>query len=187
MIGRQGIAEAERPRPRERSGLWQAARDRQLWKSCAIRTRGTRRSSPTPGNTHPRFRPVFWLAVILFRHLPARNVAQWRLAGVVRLTAAGAAPECPFPEGEWRHRLPVSPSPRPRGRAPQTVGFYTCRSGGGKRPGPECPGPELSRGRSAGRQRGCEQSSSARLVPIPAARAQGITSEPLAKLIETVS
>ena len=37
---------------------------------------------------------VFWLAFVLLRRLPVRE-AQWHGCGVVRLTAAGAAPEWP--------------------------------------------------------------------------------------------
>jgi hypothetical protein len=37
------------------------------------------------------FGPVFWLAFFLLRAFPC--LAQWLVGGVVRLTAAGAAPE----------------------------------------------------------------------------------------------
>ena len=49
---------------------------------------------PSPRGMVLTLGPVFWLAFILLRAFP-RWTSQWRIAGVVRLTAAGAAPEWP--------------------------------------------------------------------------------------------
>lgn len=52
------------------------------------------RPNPSPrGHTNHTTGPVFWLAVILLGP-PSRADAQWRRGRFVRLTAAGAAPEC---------------------------------------------------------------------------------------------
>lgn len=75
------------------------------------------RLHPTPGNTKPRF----WAGLLTRRHpLPAPSradfVAQWRVAGIVRPTAAGAVPE-------WPHvQCAESPASRftlRRGRGPR--------------------------------------------------------------------
>jgi hypothetical protein len=51
---------------------------------------------------------VFWLAIILLRAFPLLHSGD---GGVVRLTAAGAAPEWRAVVGQRLHRLPVSPVP----------------------------------------------------------------------------
>jgi len=50
---------------------------------------------------------------------PCAGTVAW--CGVVRLTAAGAAPECLVAQC---HRLPVSPASRKRGKAPETSPVY---------------------------------------------------------------
>jgi len=76
-------------------------------------------------STEPRPHPGDWYFVDLGRssgspsffstNLPMQCTVAW--GGVVRLTAAGAAPECLLAQS---HRLPVSPAPRTRGKAPKT-------------------------------------------------------------------
>lgn len=66
--------------------------------------------------------PVFWLAFIL-PHRPSR-ANPVACGTVVRPTAAGAAPDCPTPEGR-SHRLPVSPRSRLRATAPESARMIT--------------------------------------------------------------
>jgi hypothetical protein len=79
-----------------------------------------------------RARPVFWLAFILpCPGLPVRTEhrAQWRLGSVVRLTAAGTAPD--WAESYFRrHRLPVSASGRKAGGHLRMLAFYNEVSAG---------------------------------------------------------
>lgn len=60
-----------------------------------------------------------------FPHEWYKHIVQWRIVGVVRPTAAGAAPECLFHDLNRGTGFPFHLSPRPWGRAPRTRLFYT--------------------------------------------------------------
>ena len=90
--------------------------------SC--RARGTRRPSPTPGNTHPSSQA----GLLTRRHpspAPSRTnyIVQWPIVGVVGPTAAGAAPECLIHGLNRGTGFPFHLSPRPWGWAPETMGI----------------------------------------------------------------
>ena len=85
--------------------------------------KGKRSRNQTAGFTPPRGTPnQFWAGLLACHHpspAPSREnyIAQWLVAGIVRLTAAGG---CAGMSAKQSHRLPVSPAPRTWSKAPKT-------------------------------------------------------------------